>query len=107
MKVKEEPSEIKDEDCEEKEKPETENGVKQECCDVKQEQNDMKSELHEMKEPSEVQKETEDCIDNKQEDEINSQTVTTATEKSKCDESVSGGSHMLETDKQEDNTEGV
>ena len=35
VKVKEEPSEIKDEDCEEKEKPETENGVKQECCDVK------------------------------------------------------------------------
>ena len=33
--MKEEPSEIKDEDCEEKEKPETENGVKQECCDVK------------------------------------------------------------------------
>jgi len=60
-----------------------------------------------MKEPSEVQKETEDCIDNKQEDEINNQTDNTATEKSKCDESVSGGSPMLETDKQEDNTEGV
>ena len=48
----------------------------------------MKSELHEMKEPSDVQKETEDCIGNKQEDEVNSQTDTTATEKSKCDESV-------------------